>query len=131
MSAPARTMPLLLVEDADDVAFVVDYLLRREGHDVERAVDGRRALDRIRTGAPPPLVVLDLMLPYHDGFEVLAAVRAQPGWESVPVLVLTGKLQEADVVRALEGGASDVVLKPFQARELVARIERLLGGRDA
>jgi len=128
MSAPADRMPLLLVEDADDVALIVDYLLRREGHAVERAADGRRAAERIRTGPPPPLVILDLMLPHHDGFELLGMLRAQPGWESVPVVVLSARTQEEDVVRAFESGASDYVVKPFRPRELLARIRRLLRG---
>src|SRR5688572_22892593 len=121
MSAPADRTPLLLVEDADDIALIVDYLLRREGHDVERAADGRQAATRIRSGPPPPLVVLDLMLPYHDGYELLALLRAQPGWSSVPVLVLSARAREMDIVRAFEGGADDYVVKPFQPRELVAR----------
>lgn len=131
MTAPAAATPLLLVEDEDDIAFVVDFLLRREGHAVERANDGRQAADRIRTGPPPPLVILDLMLPYHDGFELLALLRAQPGWATVPVLVLSAKSQEKDIVRALEAGANDHVVKPFQPRALMARVQRLLGGSAA
>jgi DNA-binding response OmpR family regulator len=126
MDAPAAAAPLLLIEDDDDVAFVVDYLLTREGLAIERASDGCTAMNRIRAGPPPPLVVLDLMLPYHDGFELLATLRATPGWATVPVLVLTSKTLENDAVRVFAGGADDLVVKPFHARELVARIQRLL-----
>ena len=125
MSATAAT-PLLLVENADDTAFVVDHLLRRAGHAVERAVDGRAAAARIRTGPPAPLVILDLMLPYHDGFELLAMLRAQPGWATVPALVLSERALEKDIVRAFEAGADDYVVKPFQPGELIARIQRML-----
>lgn len=118
--------PLLLVEDDDDAAFLVDYLLRREGHAVERAADGRQAAERVRSGPPPALVILDIMLPYHDGYEILAMIRAQPGWSRVPVLTLSAKSLEKDIVRALQGGASDHVVKPFQPRELIARIQGLL-----
>src|SRR5688500_20189108 len=99
MSAPADRMPLLLVEDADDVALIVDYLLSREGHAVERAADGRRAVERIRTGPPPPLVILDLMLPHHDGFELLGMLRAQPGRGAVPGGVVSAREQGGGVVR--------------------------------
>lgn len=118
--------PLLLVEDDDDVAFLVEHLLRREGHLVERAADGRQAAERVRTGPPPALVILDIMLPYHDGYEILAMIRAQPGWSRVPVLTLSAKSLEKDIVRALEGGAADYVVKPFQPRELIARIHGLI-----
>jgi DNA-binding response OmpR family regulator len=119
-------LPLLLVEDDDDLACLVEYLLRREGHVVERASDGRQAAERVRTGPRPALVILDIMLPYHDGYEILAMIRAQPGWSGVPVLTLSAKSLEKDIARALESGAADHVVKPFQTRDLIARIHGLI-----
>lgn len=69
---------------------------------------------------------MDIMLPYHDGLELIERLRAQAGWAQVPVLMLTAKAREADIVRALELGADDYVTKPFQPEELLARIRRLL-----
>ena len=79
------------------------------------------------SGSPPAFVILDVMLPYASGFDLLATIRKSPAWAKVPVLMLTAKSREADVVRALDGGANDYVTKPFQPAELKARIRRLVG----
>lgn len=126
--ADAAQTCILLVEDDDDIARLVEFRLRREGHAVTRCADGRAAIEAIRAGAPADLAVLDVMLPYADGFEVLKALRAQPGWTAVPVIMLTSMGREADVERGLKLGANDYLLKPFRPPELVARIARLLGG---
>lgn len=115
-----------MVEDEEDIAFIVRFLLERNGFTVEHAADGRLALERIRSGEAPDLVLMDLMLPYHDGLDLVERLRAQAGWATVPVLMLTAKAREADIVRALELGADDYVTKPFQPEELLARIRRLL-----
>ncbi len=121
MNAPTR---LLMVEDEEDIAFLVRFLLERNGIEVEHLPDGRQALARLQ--APPPdLVLLDVMLPYHDGLELVERLRAEPAWAQVPVLMLTAKARERDIVRALELGADDYVTKPFQPEELLARIRRL------
>lgn len=120
------TPRLVLVEDEDDIAFLVRFLLERNGFAVDHLADGRQALAYLRDQAPPALVVLDVMLPYHDGLELLERLRATPTWQDVPVLMLTAKAREKDIVRALELGADDYVAKPFQPEELLARIRRLL-----
>ena len=125
----AASTPILMVEDEEDIAFVIRFLLERNGFEVEHATDGRAALERIETGAPPALVLMDLMLPYHDGLELVERLRARPAWDAVPVLMLTAKAREADIVRALELGADDYVTKPFQPEELLARLRRLLRRR--
>ena len=75
---------------------------------------------------PPACALLDVMLPFHDGFQLVRVLRAQPGWERVPVILLTAKTQERDIVRGLEAGADDYVVKPFQPNELLARLRRLV-----
>jgi DNA-binding response OmpR family regulator len=115
-----------MVEDEEDIAYIVRFLLERHGFVVEHVADGRAALARIREGAAPELVLMDLMLPFHDGLELVERLRGQPGWGALPVLMLTAKAREADIVRALELGADDYVTKPFQPEELLARIRRLL-----
>lgn len=120
---------ILMVEDEEDIAFLIRFLLERHGFAVDHAADGRQALDCLATNAPPDLTLMDIMLPYHDGLELIERLRAQPGWETLPVLMLTAKAREVDVVRALELGADDYVTKPFQPEELLARIRRLLRTR--
>ena len=116
---------ILMVEDEEDIAFILRFLLERNGYQVDHAGDGRQALDRLR-GDPPDAVLLDIMLPYHDGLEIVERMRAEDAWRSVPVLMLTAKAREADIVRALELGADDYVTKPFQPEEVLARLRRLL-----
>lgn len=116
---------ILVVEDDDHIGYILRFLLERHGFLVELATDGRQALQRLKD-PPPDMVLLDIMLPYHDGLEVLAQLRTLPGWDTLPVLMLTAKAREGDVVRALDLGADDYVTKPFQPDEVLARIRRLL-----
>ena len=119
------TQSALLVEDEEDIAFVLRYLLERNGFAVDHAADGRQAMARLEA-EPPDVVVMDIMLPYHDGIELLGHLRGRDAWSGVPVLMLTAKARESDIVRALELGADDYVTKPFQPEEVLARIRRLL-----
>jgi DNA-binding response OmpR family regulator len=123
-TSTARTA--LVVEDDEQIAYLLRFILEREGFRVELASDGRAAQALITSGAQPALVMLDVMLPFVDGYQLLAAIRAQDGWEEVPVIMLTAKSQEKDIVRALESGAADYMVKPFKPDELRARIKRLV-----
>ncbi len=116
----------LVVEDDDQIAYLLRFILEREGFKVELASDGRVAQDLIAHGAPPALVLLDVMLPFVDGYQLLATIRAKDGWENVPVLMLTAKSQEKDIVRALDSGAADYMVKPFKPDELRSRVKRLV-----
>lgn len=119
---------VLVVEDNDEISYLVRFLLEREGFRVELARDGRAAEQMIATLAPPNLVILDVMLPFVDGFQLLGQIRGREDWKSIPVLMLTAKAQEGDIVRALETGANDYVVKPFQPNALIARVRRLTKG---
>ncbi len=116
----------LIVEDDEQIAYLLRFILEREGFKVESAADGRLAHDLIMNGPTPALVLLDVMLPFIDGYQLLAAIRARKGWENVPVLMLTAKSQEKDIVRALDSGAADYMVKPFRPDELRSRIRRLV-----
>ncbi len=116
----------LVVEDDDQIAYLLRFILEREGFKVEVASDGRVAQNLIINAPPPALVLLDVMLPYLDGYQLLAAIRAKEGWETVPVLMLTAKSQEKDIVRALDSGAADYMVKPFKPDELCSRVRRLV-----
>jgi DNA-binding response OmpR family regulator len=120
-----RKPTLLLIEDDPDIVEVVRYNLEREGFRVLTAGDGTSGLAEARR-APPDLVVLDLMLPESDGLSVCRGLRAEAATASLPILMLTAKSEEADVVVGLEMGADDYLTKPFSPRELVARVRALL-----
>lgn len=116
---------ILVVEDEDALATLLDYNLMKEGFRVERAADGEEALLRVAE-EPPDLIVLDWMLPRVSGVEVCRQLRASPETRRTPVLMLTARGEEADKVRGLDTGADDYVVKPFAMSELVARIRALL-----
>ena len=122
---------ILVVEDDDHIAELLAFMLEREGHAVEVLRDGEAARRHIESQPPPALVLLDMMLPYRDGLSLLGDLRALPAWRTTPVLMLTARSLEGDIVRALEAGASDYVVKPFQPRELLARVRRLVAGGAA
>lgn len=122
----------IVVEDHAHVRYLVEQLLEREGFDVTALPDGREAAEFIVQHEPPDVVILDLMLPYLDGFELAQLIRAHPRWRAVPIIMLSGRSQEEDVVRALESGVNDYVPKPYNPRELLARIRlRMREARDA
>lgn len=120
----ARTA--LVVEDDAQIAHILRFILEREGFAIVPAATGGEAEALIDRLPPPALVTLDVMLPHTDGFSLLARIRARPGWETVPVILLTARAQERDIVRGLEGGANDYLAKPFKPEELRARIRRLV-----
>lgn len=113
---------VLIVEDEPDLADPLAYLLRREGYEVEIAEDGPSALTAFRERGAD-IVLLDLMLPGMPGTEVCRQLRATSG---VPIIMLTAKDSEVDIVVGLELGADDYVTKPYSARELLARMRAVL-----
>jgi DNA-binding response OmpR family regulator len=115
----------LLIEDNEDVAYLVRFQLMREGYYVNAASNGREAQKFISKSAPTDIVIMDLMLPYVDGFELITQIREHPLWWHVPIIVLSAKVTEQDIVRAIELGANDYITKPYQPQELVARVKRL------
>ena len=131
MSTEAVTRSVLIIEDDLHTAFLLGYLVEKEGFEVERIADGRSAVERLARLPPPDLVLLDVMLPYTDGFELLTRMRASPQWREVPVIVLTTRTHEEDAVRALGMGADDYLTKPFSPAELIARIRRRLPAASA
>ncbi len=127
---------VLVVDDEADILELVDYNLSRNGFETTCVASGEAALADARR-RPPDLVVLDLMLPGLSGLEVCRVLKADPRTRAVPVLMLTARGEESDIVRGLEMGADDYVTKPFSPRVLIARVRALLrrnddaGGDDA
>ena len=116
------TARILVVDDDVALAEMISIVLRGEGYVPIQAFDGKEALD-LFPDAKPDLVLLDVMLPGLDGIQVCSAIREMSG---VPVIMLTAKGDTTDVVRGLESGADDYVVKPFNPKELVARIRTRL-----
>jgi DNA-binding response OmpR family regulator len=118
---------VLLCDDDPLLVDLVQYRLAARGWNVVVARDGGEALERLGE-ATPSAIVLDAMMPIVDGYEVLRRLRGEPATAATPVIMLTARKQETDVLRALDLGASDYMVKPFIPEELVARLARLTGG---
>lgn len=116
---------ILLVDDDEILIDLLRFRLENAGHLVKVAMDGETALRRVRM-VKPALVILDAMLPIVPGIEVLNAIRSESSTHSIPVIMLTARKGEADVVSALKAGADDYLTKPFMPQELLARAEILL-----
>jgi DNA-binding response OmpR family regulator len=115
-------MPILVVEDEPDLTDLLRYILRRAGHDVIVAFDGETAL-RLWREQNPELVLLDIGLPRTDGWEVCRTIRSE---SPTPIVILTGNDTDEDVVRGLDMGADDYLVKPFSPKQLQARVSAVL-----
>ena len=121
--------PLVLVADDDpDILALVTFRLERAGYDVVAANDGEQAL-QLALAQPPDLAVLDVMMPKLDGYEVTTRLRQNERTRRMPIVLLTARVQEADIARGFEVGADDYVKKPFSPQELGARVQAILGRR--
>lgn len=116
---------ILVVDDEPDILSVLVYHLSREGYRVTTAVNGQGALTTADTERPD-LIILDLMLPGMDGYEVLQRLKRADRTNSIPVILLTARREEEERVKGFEVGADDYITKPFSARELTLRVEALL-----
>lgn len=118
--------PLVVIADDDNITrSIVEMKLKSRGYRVMAAADGDQAL-RLIEAERPDLVVLDAMMPGVDGFEVLRRLKGDPALAAMPVVMLTARKLEQDIVRALDTGASDYLVKPFIPEELASRVARLL-----
>lgn len=122
------TRPILIADDEPLLTEILEFRLRAKGYETVIAHDGREALARFEE-LNPAAVVLDAMMPVHDGMEVLRRIRASERAGDVPVIILSARRNEEDIVRALEMGASDYIVKPFLPEELLVRLKRLLDAR--
>src|SRR5512147_1883542 len=119
---------ILVVEDEDDIRELLRYNLVKEGYRVTGHASGEEALKAVRASLPD-LVLLDLMLPGLDGLEVCRSLKQDPHTRNLPIVMLTAKGAEADIVAGLELGADDYVTKPFSLRVLLARLRAVLRRR--
>lgn len=120
---------ILIVEDEEDVQELVRYNLEKNGYRTESAMTGREGVQKAQSGHPD-LILLDLMLPELDGLEVCKLVKKDAKTASIPVIMLTAKGTEADIVAGLEMGADDYITKPFSPRVLMARVKAVLRRKE-
>ena len=120
-----KTEKIVVIEDETDILEVIAYNLKREGYDVITSTSGEDGLEKIEK-SKPNLVVLDLMLPEVDGIELCRKLKSDPLTQSIPVIMVTAKGEESDVVLGLGVGADDYITKPFSPRELTARVKAVL-----
>jgi DNA-binding response OmpR family regulator len=116
----------IVVEDDQIIVKLLEHMLTRNGFEVQTALNGREAVAFMENLPAPTLVLLDVMLPYLDGFELITKIREHATWKEVPIIMLTAKSQEQNIVRALDKGANDYVVKPFRPGELMSRIRRVM-----
>jgi len=116
---------VLIVEDEDDIREVVGYNLLKAGYQVASAATGEEAIE-IMAARPPDLILLDLMLPGMDGVSFCRLLKANPSQSAIPIVMLTAKGEEADIVEGLDAGADDYLTKPFSPKVLLARVRAVL-----
>lgn len=118
---------ILVIEDDSKVSFLIELILSKAGYQVVKLEDGDLASKYIAQQSPPDLVLLDIMLPYKDGYQLLQEMRSHPNWKPVPVVILSALAQGKDITKGLSLEANDYLAKPFQPDELLARIKKYIG----
>jgi DNA-binding response OmpR family regulator len=126
-TAKMLKQPLVLViEDDPTISSLIEFRLKREGYAITKVADGHAAMAAFGGDVVPNLVVMDVMMPFYDGYELLTNMRSRESWKHVPVIILTSMSREEDILKGLEMGATDYVIKPFRPAELSARVKSLL-----
>jgi DNA-binding response OmpR family regulator len=126
MVTTTMTKKVLIADDEQNIVISLEFLLRREGFEVLIASDGEEALIKLRA-EKPDIILLDVMMPKMNGFDVCQAIRADPDLADMRVLMLTAKGREAEVSKGLGLGADAYMTKPFSTKELVVQVRALLG----
>jgi DNA-binding response OmpR family regulator len=118
---------ILIADDEPNIVLSLEFLMKREGYDVQVAGNGDDALAQVAQFMPD-LVLLDVMLPRRNGFEVCQQIRSNPQWRDMKVIMLTAKGRDTEMQKGLALGANAYITKPFATKELVARVKELLDG---
>ncbi|CDH47002.1 Response regulator receiver protein (modular protein) [Candidatus Contendobacter odensis Run_B_J11] len=120
---------ILVVDDEPNIVLSLEFLMKQAGFQVRTASDGEAALAAI-AAEPPDLVLLDVMMPRKNGYEVCQAIRANPAWKGTRIIMLTAKGREVEREKGLALGADDYITKPFSTQEVVERVRELLAEAD-
>ncbi len=121
------TKKILIVDDEQNIIISLEFLVNQAGYEYRIAHDGQEAL-AFMAEFEPDLVLLDVMMPKINGFEVCRRIRENPDWQAVKIIMLTAKGREVEVTKGLALGADSYVIKPFSTKELMAEIQGVLGG---
>ncbi len=116
---------ILVIEDDDHIWNIIQYKLKSENHEPVWANDGLKALQKLEE-MKPDLIISDIMVPYLDGLQILKEIKKKDELKDIPVIMLTSKSQEKDVLIGLELGAQDYITKPFSPAELILRVNKVL-----
>lgn len=116
---------VLVIEDDAHIWKMIEYKLKKEKHDLTWACDGMKAMEALEA-AKPDLIISDIMIPYMDGLQILKKVKSMDNLKDIPVIMLTSKAQEDDILKGLELGAHDYMAKPFSPAELILRVNKAL-----
>lgn len=116
---------VLIVDDEPNIVLSLQFLMKKAGFDVRVARDGEEALTEIAR-APPDLVLLDVMMPKRDGFDVCQTIRSNPDWVGTRIILLTAKGRDIEREKGLALGADDYITKPFSTRDVLAQVEKLV-----
>lgn len=122
---------ILIVEDDPNIGELLVYMFAREGFTPLLLHDGRAAEAYVSAHDPVAVAILDMLLPYRDGFSVIDAIRSNPSWSSVPIIVLSAKSPETNSERIRHAGIADWVSKPFQPQALINRVRAIIGEKPA
>ncbi len=116
---------VLVIEDDAHIWKMIEYKLKKEKHDLTWASDGLKAMEALEA-MKPDLIISDIMVPYMDGIQILKKIKKMDNLKDIPVIMLTSKAQEDDIIRGLELGAQDYMAKPFSPAELILRVNKAL-----
>ena len=117
---------VLIVDDETNILISVEFLVKQAGYELDIAHDGEEALEKVAE-FQPDLVLLDIMMPKFNGFEVCRRIRENPAWQNIKIVMLTAKGREVEVTKGLALGADAYIIKPFSTKDLMAEVKRQLG----
>ena len=124
------TKSILIADDEENISIAPSYLMKSKGYDVRVARDGEEALDMV-ADQPPDLMLLDVMMPKRDGYDVCQTIRTNPDWRAIKIIMLSAKGRDIEVEKGLALGADDYLTKPCSTRDLAAKVEAMLGDDHA
>ncbi|GAB4418755.1 MAG: response regulator [Anaerolineae bacterium] len=121
---------VLIVDDETNIVISLEFLIAQAGYDLRVAHNGQEAMEQV-AAFEPDLILLDVMLPHINGFEVCRRVRENPAWQRIKIIMLTAKGREVEVTKGLALGADAYVTKPFSTKELLAQVRDILGDNES
>lgn len=119
------TKKILIVDDESNIVISIEFLVKQAGYELEIARNGEEALEKVAS-FQPDLILLDVMMPKINGFEVCRRVREKPEWRDLKIVMLTAKGRDVEVAKGLALGADTYIIKPFSTKELMAEVKRML-----